>query len=181
MVSWKPFWAWIPVTGQPLRGFFLCTIPSTGTELCLSVRDVWVRLGWAGIVSWAGVGTAQSWLDCTFPSFSVRCWTGNKQSLFVKYRHRLCTLQPQLWPLANSGETTAVGTVNSEGMINNLLGTVLYLRDCCGDELLFVSLLSNLSVSSLPSATNNNYYYFCSSSAKTHKWSPVIGTVQNRT
>lgn len=104
--------------------FSSCTIPSTRTELHMSVRIVWVRLDWAGIVSWDGVSIAQSWLECTFPIFSIQCLMGSKQTLFVKHWHCLCTLQPQLGPLASSGET-AVGIVNgltstySEGMMKH--------------------------------------------------------------
>lgn len=38
-------------------------IPSAGTGLHMSVRDVWAWHGGGGIAKWGGVGVALSWLD----------------------------------------------------------------------------------------------------------------------
>lgn len=174
--------------------FFLCTILSAGTELHMSLRDVWVRCGWAGVVNWSGVSIARSCLDCIFPIFSIGCWMSNKQILFDNYWHHLCTQQPQHWSLASSWETAAVGIVlnkvngltptYSEGTMKQSSRESCIWETVVVDELLFASLLSNLSVSSFPSATDNDYCYFYwhnISSSETLKWSPVIGAVQNRT
>lgn len=83
---------------------FLCTNPSAGTKLHMSVRDVWVWHGRAGIAKWGGVGVTWSWLDHIFPIFSRLRWTGNKQALFIKRWYYLCTQQLQHWSLASQWE-----------------------------------------------------------------------------
>lgn len=111
MVTWKPFCAWIPVTGQPLRGFLpVHNSQYRGWAPHVSqgcVDQAW--LGWDCELGWSGYCPA---LASIFPIFSIWCWADNKQTLFVKSWHHLCTLQPQLWSLASSGETAAVGIVN---------------------------------------------------------------------
>lgn len=64
----------------------------------MSVRDVWIRLGWAGIVSWGGVGIAQPWL-ASFPSspYDVE-QTISKPSLSSPDTIcALCNLNSDLW------------------------------------------------------------------------------------